>query len=966
MKEVDLDKEVAYVLRYLETEATDLFTGTPTPRRTEEDVIYLARELSRNVSELRARVRFHFLGVGFEIGNREHGWHVPLVPQLVRVRKAYNWARIENFTHRTITGRLELAFGKALESQPAQDLAGNLAQVLFTAVFFGGLLERCWLEPFLEAVINRKFFQHNGIIWVEMSKVYKVPADLSAESGEATYTKRFFPDHFTAAQLYRLLDLGLLPTTIPCPRPWDLLQAYLRRLPGISDLQLPDNLTEFLKLAVSRNLYLPGSILSYATGALKSTSLAIEPWLRCFSGKAVRNSRPGIQEDCQGQTNNKKVVIPQKYSYRRQEELFKKLLKDIGPTKCKELSVSETKAVFVRMLAERKRELSPAFQLMLLWGTQLLSPRSSYLERRNKKEALTTRSVRRYFGALGSAFLLAAENSDLTTIDQVELELIYEQVIEDRQSDAKAAQCLCQFHGYLMAFFGLPPVESIDLKGTTSGATNQNANLITLDVYNLVLRGIGLGETKISRWQKLRIIAWVICYRCGLRPSEILNLRVIDFQMIGPDDFELLVRVSPKTERGRRRIPASLCMNRDESKLLLDYYKQRSSEVGLFGDHYLLAHPEQKTGRLLDEAVFEPVRTLLRSITQDDTLLLYHARHSFNSCLQAQFQLRGKPLFDLPGFLDLDISTEHDRLLRDTLMANENWGRKDQHIQAILVGHASPVITNQYYNHLNEVLLGTLVRQRRDMVPVSLTAVASLGGLRQSWAGELLDVSSTDHPLAKLVKAQAKKHAMTLAHPLLAQSAPMTLPAVNASKESRLPRWEEVITPEIAQELKRGQGSWDVAFHIYDCASQLRGKRFSSVAATIQEMAQQLENSKRRWRGPIYAGITELKSVLLVLQELGVQTKSIALIHHPRRGQNDVEQAAALKLWKERTNFKIGCWIVGEPANATAPKKGIIELRLVNSTTGDLERGKMPKVSRGFELGIKLLAQAFPIKTEGT
>jgi hypothetical protein len=96
-KEVDLDKEVTHVLKYLETEATDLYTGTPPPSRNEEDIIQLARELSLNVPESRARIRFHFLGLGFEIGNKEHGWHVPLVPQLVRVKKARNRATVENF-----------------------------------------------------------------------------------------------------------------------------------------------------------------------------------------------------------------------------------------------------------------------------------------------------------------------------------------------------------------------------------------------------------------------------------------------------------------------------------------------------------------------------------------------------------------------------------------------------------------------------------------------------------------------------------------------------------------------------------------------------------------------------------------------------------------------------------------------------------------------------------------------------
>jgi len=956
-KGVDLDKEVDHVLKYLEGEAPDLYSGWPPPRRVEGEVIQLAKGMSSMVSEARVRIWFRFLAHGFEIGNRDHGWSVPLVPQLVRVRKARNWATIDNFTRRAMAGRLERAFGEILEDPPAKDLVGNLGQILFTAVFFGGLLERGWLEPFLNAVIRREFYQHKGIIWVEMVRENKLLAGQIVGPGEAFYAKRFFPDYFTAVQLYRVLDLGLVPSIMPYPKPWDLLKSYLKTLSGIPDFQLPSSLDEFLKLAVSRNLYLPGSILSYATGKLQSTSLAIEPWLRCISGNAVCNSRPDKSLRRQENGGGMEVVMPRKYSLKRVDVLFGEMMKEISPKKGVELSRSETKKVFERMLAEHKNELSPAFQLVLHWGRQLLNPRSSYLERRSKSEAVTTRTVRRYFGALGSAFLLAAENCNLTTLDQDELELLYGQVLEDRQSDAKAAHCLCQFHGFLMAFFGLPPIESVELKGAASGPTNQNANLITEDVFGLVLSGLGGGRGGMSRWQCVRVIAWIICYRCGLRPSEVLKLRVVDFQVIGTEDFELLVRLTPKTERGRRRIPASLCLRTDERRLLLEYFRRRCQEVGLYGDNYLLAHPEQRIGRLTDEAIYEPIRSLLRSITKDDTLRLYHARHSFNSALQTQFQLRGKQLFDQIGFLNLEVTTDSDQHLRDALMGNEHWGRKDQHVQGILVGHSSPEITNRYYNHLNDVLLGTLVRQKRDTVPVSLAAVAMLAGLRQSWAGELLAKSGAGHPLGGLVKVMSKKYADALAHPLLARSAPLSISAIEIREKVKLPALEDVLTLDVARELRRGEGNWDFACQVYERVRRMEGKRFRTVAGIIQEMGRQMENSGRRWRGPVYAGITELRSVLTTMEEIGVSAESVLLVHHPRRGQLSDEQAAALKLWKERIDMPTVGWTLGETANASAPKKGIMELRVGNSGAEGMQVGKLVPVSRGFEIAIRLLAK---------
>jgi len=104
----------------------------------------------------------------------------------------------------------------------------------------------------------------------------------------------------------------------------------------------------------------------------------------------------------------------------------------------------------------------------------------------------------------------------------------------------------------------------------------------------------------------------------------------------------------------------------------------------------------------------------------------------------------------------------------------------------------------------------------------------------------------------------------------------------------------------------------------------------------------------------------ELRSVLVALKQPGVPGKSIVLVHHPRRGQDGAEQAAAGMAWQDKTNVAKGCWFVGEPANATAPKKGIIELRVGNTATEQPQAGKLPNVSRGFELVIKLLTKAFP------
>lgn len=945
----DIAAEISYVLRCLAEQMPDLYSGSPAPRKTKEEMVEFTRGLSVRVAEPCLQARCNFLATGIEIGNRDYKWDVPLVPQLIRLKKPLNWATKENFTRRHSAAKLEQAFGRDLEQPLSESPSVHFGQLLFSAMFYGALLEGKWLEPFLMAVAKKEIYQYNGILWVEMTRTSTRVLGDKQKPETPTYTKRFFPDYFTQTLIYRLLDHGMLPVEQPLA-PWTCLQSYLPSLPGLSKSELPAKFLEFQRLALSRNLLLPGSLLSYATGRVKSTSLAIGPWLRCISGRAVRVERPVTTLNLEQYSEPVQVTAPRKLSLELQEKLFDELMAQIDPD-VGEISGKEMKAAFEQLLVRHRRELSPAFQLLLYWGRQLLSPRASHLEHRFKKEALRPSSIRRYFSALGVPFLMAAGDAKLTVIDELELELVYEQTITNHKTDNMTPQCLLQFHGFLQAYFGLPPVESLELKAGTGGESNLNANLITLPLYELALQGLGWGNGKLSRWQQVRIIAFIFCFRCGLRPAEVVKLRIRDFQIIGRNAFELVIRGTPKTLSGRRRNPATLRMNGDESRFVLEYARQRSTEVGYFGDDYFLAHPAQKFGRLDDEDVYGQTRKLLRGISGDDTLRLYHSRHTYNSGLQVQFHLKGRPLFNQPRFLDLEISPEEDMRLRCASQGNENLGRKDQFVQAIIVGHASPDVTNKYYNHLTDALLGTRVRQQRHRISITLKAMIALSNLQQSWAGELL-VKGEGNSLAGLVQVQAKKYADTLLHPLLKGAKPLALPKMPATKESSIPPWEEAVSDTEAQSLRRGVGNWEMAYNIYEAVRMFDDKRLKTVSKIVSELCSQLQNPARRWRGPVYASIGELRSFLRFLADVEIDGGAIALIHHQRRGQTEEEMKASLELWQSRIDFGGVSWLKGEPANKTASKKGSVEVRIFNSN------GSTPlshAMSKGFEVALIII-----------
>lgn len=946
---VDTKAEIGRVLKYLADNHPDLYAGWPPPAKSEQEIIQIARDLSYQTPEPVLRVRFKFLATAFDLGNLTSGWRVPLVPQLVRIKKPKNWATPERFRLRPLASKIEQAFGLDLQRPISPDPAVIFGQVLFSSVFFGCLLERQWLAPFLQAVTERQFFQYQGVLWVEMVQHHQPPLaeDAERETGlSAGFTKRFFPDNFTAALLYRILDRTLSPAPAFTQSPWELIQGYLAQLPGLVPTEQPRSLNRFLEISLSRNLMLPGSMLAYATGQLPATSLAIGPWLRCLSGKAIAIRKPPTPA-LPTKTSGPVVSAPKQYHPKMEEKLFAELLHQLSP-KGSVLSTQKGAAILDGFFKKHQPEISSAFQLQILWARQLLRQRSSYLEQRAKKHPLKVSSVARYLRAVNTSLLIAAGNEDLLALEPQDLELIYEHAIELRPEDNMAPRCLGQFHGFLSAAYSLSPLESLELKSMGSAAGNSNANLITPEFYARVLEGLGWGKEPPARWQRLQMLAWILCYRCGLRPSEVLNLRCQDVQLMGLlGDFELLIRSGTKTRRGVRRPPASLFLAKPEQELFLSYYNQRLQETGLFGDQFLFSHPDQKSGRLLDQNLFGPIRALLLAVSQDETLRLYHSRHSFNCRLQVQLQLRGRPLLGKVNFLDLGISPEQDTAVRHALMGNEAWGRKDQYVQAILVGHATPGTTNRFYNHLSDALIGTLVKQARDRVPVSIRTIQELGGTKTSWAGELL-AEQGEHSLAAFVTWKAKTWESTLRHPLLQQTLPLTLPKQPTLPRRLLPPWEEAVAGESARHLRRGEANWAMAHKVYTGILALEDKRLKSGLLQIGDIGKQLADKGRRWRGPTYASITELRSAIELLLKIAIAPQCILLVHHPRKGQAIPTQREALKMWQTRIEASVGGWHRGEPGASNTPAKGCVEVRVVNRE-GTAGSRKLPAMSRGFE-----------------
>lgn len=68
-----------------------------------------------------------------------------------------------------------------------------------------------------------------------------------------------------------------------------------------------------------------------------------------------------------------------------------------------------------------------------------------------------------------------------------------------------------------------------------------------------------------------------------------------------------------------------------------------------------------------------------------------------------------------------------------------------------------------------------------------------------------------------------------------------------------------------------------------------------------------------------------------------------------------------MKKWQEKVKTKVAEWFCGEPANSTAPKKGAVEIKVINLEVKADGTGKLPAMSRGFELAIKTLGKCLQL-----
>ncbi len=282
----------------------------------------------------------------------------------------------------------------------------------------------------------------------------------------------------------------------------------------------------------------------------------------------------------------------------------------------------------------------PAGRVIVEFAIHLLGGRGT-----EQKVAVST--AERYSLLIARRLGERLEETDPSTIPAEELGDHYCNVLEDDWEDSNdenlpapknkrpTVEALRLFQKFLEDQYGAPKLEE-ELASALRrrGLLPVDANFITVDEYQQVLKAIHLQGPPD---RNLRIMLWlnvVFGFRCGLRRREAFYLRVEDF-----DDAEHLYIRSyklrkVKTSNSNRAIPYGLLLSDGEPPF--DEIGELTRFIGHRKTGLLFADDK---GRLLmpEEKAFDQIHTIMRGVLGDRTLRFHHLRHSFATLLAAKF-----------------------------------------------------------------------------------------------------------------------------------------------------------------------------------------------------------------------------------------------------------------------------------------------------------------------------------------
>jgi len=662
-----------------------LLTGSSAIDVKSNDVNSVVDEIIvNNVKGLKfVRNQIIYLSFVIETGNRQKIWSLPLPPVPTFIKREKNPFQPDSFK----SLRLSQTWSETVTDSFNQNISfseqAKVGRILLSSMTRGGLLQINAVETLLKqlqgglSVGNKRSFIDLSLRW---------------QGHDDMETRRWFPDTLTEVLI---LQNEVNPSLMPAKNAWGFISSFFKEV-GMNSKSRPRNMSALIDaIALGLQTKIPPFLVNYITRKFISHSLKKSAWLRI---QGLEHTEFDEGDDCDEEFLFKSNSISNDdYG----ESTWGKKIK---------LALRESsKPTALISLCSVKTEISdpPVKTYILGWAKYLIEKGSRY------GRSLTLGTVRDYVGRIASRVYGVVGNEDLEKMNVEAFEEIYLQILEDASSVGmrrQLARTLREFHHFLTLKFNAPNLD-YSVLGIGNSLSPVDANIISIEEYLETLNILESGDLILIHpdFPLIARIVTTLGFRCGLRRSEVLKLRIIDVH--GKVDPEILVRPHAtrrlKTKNSTRRILLSCLLEPHELEKLLEWtQKRREEEQTESYSPYLFSIPQKKYAYIPEELLFPAIHRALRYVANDQTLRFHHLRHSCASwnTLRLMIADHGVPNHFFEELPETYKWLKESETFRDALYRQSHPTRKHLYVIASMLGHSSPSMTLEHYIHWCDVI----------------------------------------------------------------------------------------------------------------------------------------------------------------------------------------------------------------------------------------------------------------------
>ncbi|WP_076543069.1 site-specific integrase [Shewanella sp. UCD-KL21] len=455
---------------------------------------------------------------------------------------------------------------------------------------------------------------------------------------------------------------------------------------------LPTNLKRLVKSAISIIQFLPNvrinqAMLEYAMGRNKAYSLPKDNLARLVTTPIVTNPKLNFYSPVRSiEPKGLRDTIPT-LPCSKFFQILSQTLKETGNKKLTSKSLKQHLNTL-----ESTLEISIAQEVLLKW----------YI---HKLKTCKPSTIRTYHSTLSRKWLYTTESIDLTDADEQDFQDLYNELIELTKGLATKTQLACRlsdFHAFSVQNFGFPLLLEPINKGSKY-KHHTNAGFVDETLFKALLDTVdGISDLDFKNKATIKSIL-IISYRCGLRISEAIKLRLKDIESSPEHWIEIRSNnfSDNKSTSSLRKVPFYALLLEHEKEIIDESLKIARQEQSTAPDTCLAFTIGQDINKPIDKFLLSNfTKTALRQLSGIDNLVFHHLRHSAISRLQLIFELN-EDSAKHPEIVPYSTQQIHKII---NVLAGKTQRNKYYAIAAF-DGHSSPETCFNHYFHFCDLVL---------------------------------------------------------------------------------------------------------------------------------------------------------------------------------------------------------------------------------------------------------------------